>query len=292
MQIIDRSKKQRKTDGATINSRQHMKGMYDYSDVTHRVYQTEKRTPSGDSRYTRIRSKEELKHDADLTVTVTNIRRAEKYLDPDGQQTPVEKVEEKYGLKYDEKELKSYGDSVDVFQKLCEKYPMAKNYVAWNDLYLCMNDRKPLRTTPVKVTKVEPETGFASDVEHAYQKGDLLWTIYREHVKIECDRCYGRGRIAADGKFISCPRCEGTGVMESKTETRPAVASGNVVSWYTKKLGEGKYDIMYELDGHGAFGKTRDRNGNEVDASAWRLQSGGNLFETEEAALKFLEELE
>ena len=104
MQIIDRSKKQRKTDGATINSRQHMKGMYDYSDVTHRVYQTEKRTPSGDSRYTRIRSKEELKHAADLTVTNRNISRAEKYLDTGHTRTASSDIDDEYGIKYDEKE--------------------------------------------------------------------------------------------------------------------------------------------------------------------------------------------
>ena len=77
--------------------------------------------------------------------------------------------------------------------------------------------------------------------------------------------------------------------MESRTETVPAVAKCNIVSWYTKRLQDGTFDIMYELDGHGVFGKTRDRSGCEIDASAWRLQSGGNLFDSEADALKFAE---
>ena len=274
-------KKQRKTERATENSRHHMSGMYNYSDVTHRVYQTEKRVPSGASRYTRIQSKEELKHRADMTVTARNILRAENYLDAEIPKAPAGEVESKYGLKYDETENEKHGDSVLVFQLLCEKYPMARNYISWNDLFQCIKDHKPVRTTPIKIIRAAQEkTVLPVDmVEPIYEKGTELWTIYREHVLVECDRCGGRGKIATRSEFVNCWKCSGTGKMESKTETQPKIAKVSVVSWYKKRLNDGSFDVMYELDGCGAFGEGRN---------VWRLQGGGNLFETEDAAVRYL----
>ena len=288
MHVIERTKKQRKTDGAAVNSRNYMKGMYDYKGMDGRIYQTEKRMPSGMSRYTRIRSKEELKHDADLTVTVTNIRKVERFFG--GAPTPRDQVEAKYGLQYDEKEGETHGDSVKVFQMLCDTFPMAKNYTAWSDILISVKDHKPVRTEPIKIICAAGEKKeLPSDVKPIYTKGDLVWTVYRKHVIVECDCCGGRGRIALRDGFTSCHKCGGSGKMESKIKTVPAVSKCNVVSWYTKKLKDGTFDIMYELDGHGAFGKTRDRNGREVDVSTWRLQGGGNLFESEADALRFAE---
>lgn len=286
MQTIERSSKERRVDGAAANSRKHMSGMYDYTGVDKRIYQTEKRMPRSDSRYTRIQSKEELKHRADLTVTVRNIRMAEGYLDGKRPMTPTGEVEKKYGLKYDESELKTYGDSVAVFQMLCDAYPMAKNYVAWGDLLQCIKDHKPVRTEPVKIIRPAQENNVmpVDEVKPIYEKGTVLWTIYRVHVPVECDRCSGRGRIAASAEFVRCTRCDGTGMVESKTETRPAVAMVTVVSWYKKRMNDGSYDVMYELDGHGAFGKNWDG----TSKPAWRLQGGGNLFEKEEDALAFI----
>jgi hypothetical protein len=290
MHVIERTKKQRKTDGAAVNSRNYMNGMYNYTGVDGRIYQTEKRMPSSGSRYTRIRSKEELKHDADITVTVTTIRKVERFFG--GAPTPMDQVEAKYGLQYDKKEAKTYGDSLKVFQMICDTFPMAKNYTAWSDILISIKDHKPVRTEPVKIIRAAGEKKeLPSDIKPIYVKGDLVWTIYRKHVVVDCDYCSGRGRIAADDGFVLCHKCGGSGKMESRTETVPAVAKCNIASWYTKRLQDGTFDIMYELDGRGAFGKTRDRNGREVNVSAWRLQDGGNLFDTEDAALKFLEEL-
>lgn len=289
MHVIERTKKQRKTDGATVNSRNYMSGMYNYTGIDGRIYQTEKRMPSSGSRYTRIRSKEELKHDADLTVTPTNIRKVERFFE--GAPTPMDQVEAKYGLQYDEKEGETHGDSVKVFQMLCDTFPMAKNYTAWSDILISVKDHKPVRTEPVKIIRAAGEKKeLPADVKPIYTKGDLVYTVYRKHVDIECDYCGGRGRIAADYGFVLCHKCGGSGKVKSKSETIPAVARCNIVSWYTKRLQNGSFDIMYELDGHGVFGKTRDRNGREVNASAWRLQCGGNLFEAEADALKFVEE--
>lgn len=288
MKVIERTKKQRKTDGAAVNSRNYMSDMYNYTGVDGRIYQTEKRMPYSGSRYTRIRSKEELKHDADLTVTPTNIRKVERFFG--GNPTPMDQVEAKYGLQYDKKEGETYGDSVKVFQMLCDTFQMAKNYTAWSDILISVKDHKPVRTEPIKIIRAAGEKKeLPSDIKPIYTKGDLVWTVYRKHVVVDCDCCSGRGRIAAGGEFVSCHKCGGSGKMESRTETVPAVAKCNIVSWYTKRLQDGTFDIMYELDGHGAFGKTRDRNGCEIDASAWRLQGGGNLFESEVDALKFVE---
>lgn len=289
MHVIERTKKQRKTDGAAANSRNYMSGMYNYTGVDGRIYQTEKRMPSSGSRYTRIRSKEELKHDADITVTVTTIRKVERFFG--GAPTPMDQVEAKYGLQYDEKEGGTHGDSVKVFQMLCDTFPMAKNYTAWSDVLISVKDHKPVRTEPIKIIRAAGEKKeLPSDIKPIYVKGDLVWTVYRKHVVVDCDYCMGRGKIAADKGFVTCHRCGGSGKMESRTETVPAVAKCNIVSWYTKRLQDGSFDIMYELDGHGVFGKTRDRNGREIDTSAWRLQGGGNLFKSEADALEFIKE--
>jgi hypothetical protein len=107
-------------------------------------------------------------------VTVTTIRKVERFFG--GAPTPMDQVEAKYGLRYDKKAAETYGDSVKVFQMLCDTFPMAKNYTAWSDILISVKDHKPVRTEPIKIIRAAGEKKeLLSDINPIYVKGDLVW---------------------------------------------------------------------------------------------------------------------
>lgn len=273
--------KEKKAIIAARNSRENMKDMYEFS-ANGRVYQTEKKMPSSWSRYTRIRSPEEIKRADDESCTVNNIRRVEKYLGGTG--LPENEITSKYHLMQDEDCDRLHGDSETVFQILCSLYPQARYYTSWSDLLLCAKDGKPLRTEPMKSYHVEPEkTGLPVP---AYHKGDVVWTIIERDVVslVKCPACSGRGWYAYMNGAKPCWKCSGNKEVYEKTDTEPAAAEAIVVSWYTKKLRENRFGIIYELTSkEGAFGKDPNTG---MPLSIWRLEDGGRLFNNKEDAVR------
>lgn len=273
------SVKEQKAAKATLNSRSHMRGMYDYSSVDHRIYQTEKYGGPVSTRRSRILSPEEKKARADETVTPRNIRMVEKFLGGDDARTSLNDVPGTYAFA----EHASHGDSAKAFSILEWRFPAAAFYEGWTDLLMSMENHHPVRTEPVKTVRVEKES-IASDVPVLYKPGDTVWTVIKRPVYVDgkCPRCNGRGWNAGMAKPITCEACEGTGIGRVLSGYEFTAFQTEILSYYVKKLDVGKFDVMYELGGHGEFGTTF-KHGVQKDNSFWRLQGTGIFGSKEDA---------
>ena len=198
-----------KASTAKSNSQRHMNGMHNYSQ-SGRTYQSEQYTGPLDRR-TKILPKEERKRKTDETVRPQNLRAVEKFL---GRKTnnPTAEIVKTFhltphpsGLQY------SSGKADEVFKILCERYPYAKNYKGWNDLYYSMRNCFPVRKEPMKTVKVKNDEHFEiDDCKPIYNNGDKVYIVHY------CDNMF-------------------------------QAFEGKIISYYIKELSGGSFDIMYEI---------------------------------------------
>lgn len=196
---------------AKNNSINALSGMHNYVQDG-RTYQSEKYSGPLNKRTTRILSPEEKKRKIDLETTSQNIRYVLCRLsEKEGKEFPTKEIEKTYKLKPVEGYVMPRGDSAEVFQILCERYPQAKFYKGWSDIFNSLRNGNSVRTEPMKTIKFKCDEHFAiDDCKPIYKAGDTVYCLVNE-----------------DGRFN--------------------VYKVNVVSYYIKELSGGKFDIMYEL---------------------------------------------
>ena len=88
-------------------------------------------------------------------VRPNNIRAVEKYL---GRKNyfPTSEIVSLYNLTPNPAGLQySKGEGKDVFRILCDRYPLAKNYKGWGDIYYSMRNYFPVRKEPIETIKID-----------------------------------------------------------------------------------------------------------------------------------------